>query len=121
MSDIGCTVTFEGDHGGTYYVPCEYVESIDQETLINTSNTTITLYPSIRHYNGNNSYNYIRLNSYSYPLYYSSYSSYDEITNVSNVTFNSNAAKAFSLSYINLFLMFLLALASLCVVFRKGR
>ena len=119
MGDIGCTVTIDGSYSGTYYVPCEYVDLINNDSLINTSNTTITLYPSIRHYNSN-SYDYIRCNSYSYPIYYKSYSSTQELTDITSVTFNSNSSFQINLRYIDIFIMFLLALASLCICFKRG-
>lgn len=41
-----CTVTWEGDHGGTWYVPCDQVSYITDD-FINSGVSSITLYPSI--------------------------------------------------------------------------
>lgn len=82
--DDYCTVTFEGDQGGTYYVACSLVEYIDDESMVNTGNSTINLYSSPQQ--GSNT-NYISIPAFSYPRYYSG-NSYHYITNADNISFN---------------------------------
>lgn len=86
--DDACTVTFEGDQGGTYYVACNLVEYIDNESLVNTGNTTIYLYSDIQQ--GTNSAS-ISIPAFSYPRYYSG-NQYRYITNAYNISFNSNSS-----------------------------
>lgn len=88
IPDTGCTVTFGGDHGGTYDIGCEYVTNIDN-SMVNTGNTTIYLYPH-NSPKTDETYPYIRIEPGHYPRYYngSSYGSYTYITNANNVSFN---------------------------------
>lgn len=83
----GCTVSWEGDHGGTYYVPCDRVQYLNSE-LINTSNTSFNGYSTIT--SSNNS-PYVVFPSNGYPYYYESYSNRDYIEVAQNVTFNAKS------------------------------
>lgn len=86
MSNTGCTVTFDGTYGGTYNVPCDQVQYINDELINVGSSSTIYLYPAAAQSSRNQ---YIALQSMLYPRYYSgSGYGYTEITNASNVTFN---------------------------------
>lgn len=116
--DDYCTVTFEGDQGGTYYVACPLVEYIDNESMVNTGNSTINLYTSPQQ--GNNSY-YIQIQSFSYPRYYSG-NNYHYITNAHNISFNnkSNYYRNFDVVEISL-LTLLASLAFIRTLSRKGR
>lgn len=118
MSETGCTVTIDGSYSGEYYIPCDMV-GFFIDGLINTSNSTINLYKDIRHYN--NDYDYIRCSPYQYPLYYrANTSSRIELTDITSMQFNSKANYYLNRDYINLFVLFLLALFSLKVIFKRG-
>lgn len=112
-----CTVEIDGTYSGTYFVPCDYVEYFTDE-LVNTSNTTINLYPSYRHYSGS-SYDYIVCRSYTYPYYYSGYNNNKEITDITSVKFNTTATYFIQYQYIQLFVYFLICLSAFCIIFRK--
>lgn len=90
-----CTVTFEGDQGGTYYVACNLTEYIS-DSMVNTGSSTITLYPQIQQ--GQNQTN-ITIPGLSYPRY-SVTGGYRYITNARNIRFNfaSNYYREHSLS-----------------------
>lgn len=85
--DRGCTVTFEGDHGGTYYTSCDTVQYLDDD-LTNNSNTTIYLYKD-KNYSQTRG-EYIQIGSHQYPRWYQSGSGYNAvyITNAHDTTFN---------------------------------
>lgn len=83
----GCTVTWEGDYGGTYYIPCDKVEYLNDE-LINTGSSSFNAYSAV--YQGNNN-TYITFPSNGYPYYRSSGTTYQYITNVSNIEFNAKS------------------------------
>lgn len=52
--DGSCTVTFGGSHGGTYFIPCNLVNSFDNE-LVFYGDSRITISDDINH-NGNTLY-----------------------------------------------------------------
>lgn len=117
MND-GCTVTIDGSQAGEYYVPCDMV-GFFIDGLVNTSNSTINLYKDVRHYNDD--YDYIRCSPYQYPLFYrSNSSSRIELTDITSMHFNSKANYYLNRDYISLFVLFLLALFSLKVIFKRG-
>lgn len=118
MSDTGCTVNIDGSQSGEYFVPCDMAQYFI-DGLINTSNTTINLYKAIRRYNDD--YDYIRCSPYQYPLYYRANSSNRiELTDITTMTFNSKANYYLNRDYINLFVLFLLALFALKAIFKRG-
>lgn len=81
--DDECTVTFEGNRGGTYYVACNLVEYIDEQ-LVNTGNSQIVLYPNIQQ---GVSQNTITIPALSFP-YYTNGTTRVYITDAHNVSFN---------------------------------
>lgn len=83
----GCTVTWEGDHGGTYYIPCDRVEYLNDE-LINTGSTSFNGYETIT--SGNDS-PYVVFPVNQYPYYYQSYSQRSYITVADNISFNAKS------------------------------
>lgn len=117
MSDTGCTVTIDGSESGEYYVPCDMVQYFI-DGLINTSNTSVNLYKEIRHSNSN--YDYISCRPYQFPVYYQSYNNSKELTDVTSMTFNSKSNFYLNRDYINLFVLFLLALFALKAIFKRG-
>lgn len=118
MSDTGCTVTIDGSQPGEYFVPCDMVQYFI-DGLVNTSNSTVNLYKDIRRYNDD--YDYIRCSPYQYPLYYRANSSNRiELTDITTMTFNSKANYYLNRDYINLFVLFLLALFALKAIFKRG-
>lgn len=86
MDDF-CTVTFTGDQGGTYYVACNLVEYINDESMVNTGSSTISLYSSPQQ---GTSTVAIQIPAFSYPRY-SYNNNYRYITNASNISFNNRA------------------------------
>lgn len=116
MSD-SCTVTIDGSYSGTYFIPCDSVQYFTDE-LINTSNSTINLYPSYRHYSSS-SYDYIVCRSYTYPYYYSGYNSNKEINDITSIQFNTVANYYLQYQYVQLFVYFLICLSAFCIIFRK--
>lgn len=116
--DDYCEVTFEGDQGGTYYVACSLVEYIDNESMVNTGNSTINLYTSPQQ--GYNT-NYLSIPAFSYPRYYSG-NNYHYVTNAHNISFNnkSNFYRNFDVVEITL-LTLLASLAFIRTLSRKGR
>lgn len=81
--DSGCTVTFGGDYGGTYNIPCNAVNSFS-DGLYNNSSNGYTIYTNINH--GGTS---LTCNSMSYPSYRSG--QYTYYIQPENVTFNDRA------------------------------
>lgn len=85
MPDQGCTVTIDGNYGGTYYTSCSSIQYIEDGSLFNIGSSTITLYPQ----KSNQNYPRISIPSNSYPRYYANSStSYVELTNISRTDFN---------------------------------
>lgn len=110
----GCTVSWEGDHGGTYYIPCDRVEYLNDE-LINIGASSFNAYDSV--YQGNN-YAYITFPVNGYPYYRSSGTNYQYITNASNITFN---AKSHFYKEFDLALLIVLAIIAVCSLTRIWR
>lgn len=116
MSD-GCTVQIDGSESGTYLVPCDMVQYFI-DGLINTSNTSVNLYKDVRH--SNSSYDYISCQPYRYPVYYQSYNNSKELTDITSMEFNYKSNFYLNRDYINLFVLFLLALMALRAIFKRG-
>lgn len=112
--DIGCTVGWTGDAAGTYYIPCDRVNSVSNN-LFNNSNSSITLYGSPNH-QGNS----ITINSLSYPSYRSGTQTIYFTPH--NVEWNDRAKFIRQTLFIDQFLMFsLLVLVILRVIGVFGR
>ncbi len=72
----GCKVTIEeGTGAGEYYIPCNLSEYLGDDG-VNHGSSTIYAYKNIG--NGTD-YPYIRFNTNTYPLYYTSYNNYQYI------------------------------------------
>lgn len=117
MSETGCTVTIDGSEQGTYFIPCDMVQYFIHG-LVNTSNTSVNLYKEVRHNNSN--YDYISCRPYQYPVYYQSYNNSKELIDITTMQFNSKSNFYLNRDYINLFVLFLLALMALRAIFKRG-
>ncbi|BET21798.1 hypothetical protein RGT18_13860 [Solobacterium moorei] len=116
MSDTGCTVTFDGDQGGTYFVDCSSVKYIDSIDLTNTSSSTIYLYRD-----KNSNHFMITLSPYTYPSYYyqSGYNSQTRyITNAANIRFNAMSNIYRNIDYVYLFVSFIVSVYCLFKLLR---
>lgn len=113
-----CTVTFEGDHGGTYTVSSDLVGYINDNLVNEGYNGTIYLYPEgvvepTR-------YRYIALPQMQTPRFYSGTTSgYTYINNVHNVEFNMNSQIVRAKPYLDLGLTFLISLFVLVKMFSR--
>lgn len=115
--DDECTVTFDGDQGGTYYVPCNVVGYISDDGLYNTSNSSISLYTGIQ---SGNSTAYITIPAFSYPRYTVN-NQYRYITNARNISFNNKANFIRNFDMVETYLLSLLALVSFInLIVRRG-
>lgn len=84
MADGKCTITIDGSYPGEYIVPCNQVSFIEENTLINYSNSTIYLYKSL-----GNSYPRIALQFNSLPIYQTGTTSGNyTISNITTTNFN---------------------------------
>lgn len=117
MDDF-CTFVLEGDHPGTYYVPCDRLEDITKDGLINTGSSTIYLYTSPR---TNSNESYITLRTLYHPYWNdsrgTSYSGY--FTNARIVSYNSYANYRREYDLVSFVLLFLVAFSLLIRVFMK--
>lgn len=113
--DENCTVTFEGSHSGTYIVPCDRVEYIN-DSLVNTGSSSFNGYLD---YPTNNTNNYITFPADSYPYYRSSGVTNSYITNASNVTFNNRAHFYREYDIAALLVMAVIAVCSLTRMWRS--
>jgi len=116
MSDTGCTVTFDGDQGGTYFVDCDRVKFINDKDLTNTSSGHIYLYKD-KNYN----HTIITLSPSVYASYYwtNGYTSQTRyITNASNIRFNAMSNVYRNLDYIYLFVSFIVSVYCLFKMLR---
>lgn len=87
MPDGKCTVTIDGSYSGEWIIPCDKVVSVEENTLINYSNSTIYLYKSL-----GNSYPRIALGFNQLPIYYGSNQiSGITISNITDTKFNINS------------------------------
>lgn len=113
MNDSGCSVTFEGDHGGTYFVPCDLVKFLNDNDLSSSYSGDITLYRDLSkdHFS-------IVVSSYSLPSYIDSDSSIHYLSNVSNVRFNSLSNVYRNLDYVYLFVAFIVSVYCLFKMLR---
>lgn len=115
--DDACTVTFEGDYGGTYYVPCDYVVNIGSN-LVNTGGSSFRGYKNIT---AGSASEYITFNVDQYPSYYISYSNTHYITNAHNVTFNNRAYFYREKDIVIILLLLILGLSRILSLGRHGR
>lgn len=117
MDDF-CSVSFEGDQGGTYYCACNLVGYIDGDTMVNTGSSTISLYTSIQQ---GTSSAYITIPAFSYPRY--TYGNqYRYITNAANITFNNKANFIRNFDVVEIVLLTMLAsLTFIRLIVRRGR
>lgn len=87
MPDGKCTITIDGSYSGEWIIPCDKVVSIEENTLINYSNSTIYLYKSL-----GSSYPRIALGFNQLPVYYASNSVNGvTINNITRTEFNINS------------------------------
>ena len=115
--ETSCTFTFEGDHGGTYYVPCDQVKYIDSGNLVSYSSENFYAYPDIRDSSSN--YDYIVFNADSYPYWRSGYNSYQYITNANNIKFNNTSYFYRDFDLVILFCLFIISLTRIINVFGR--
>lgn len=47
--DGACTVSFTGDHGGSYFIPCDSVNDFDDQ-LVYYGSDTLTIWEEVNHY-----------------------------------------------------------------------
>lgn len=114
----GCTVTFTGEQGGTYYVSCNVVRYLDSETLVNNYSSTIYLYPA---YNQGQTQTTLTISSLSYPRYTYN-NSYRYITNASNISFNAMSHFYREYDYVSSFFLAVIAIGvTLKVLMRGGK
>lgn len=116
--DDYCTVTFEGEQGGTYYCACNLVGYIDGDTMVNTGSSSISLYTSIQQ---GTSTAYITIPAFSYPRYTSG-NQYRYITNATNITFNNRANFIRNFDVVEIVLLTLLvSVGFIRLIVRRGR
>lgn len=114
MADGKCTITIDGSYSGEWVIPCNSVQYVEENTLINYSNSSINLYKSV----GNN-YPYIRLNFNSKPIYYANNtSSYVIINDITSTKFNLQSQIYRLNSVSDLFIMSILLFCALAIVIR---
>lgn len=106
-----CTVTWEGDHGGTWYVPCDQVMYITND-FINSGVSSITLYPSISQ-SGNVDRVIMPVNQYPYFRAYNSYNN-EYLNVVQNVRYNYVSNFYRDRPIVNVFVLLVVAL--FCVI-----
>lgn len=113
MSDTGCTVTFDGDHAGTYFVPCDLVKFLNDKDLSSTYSGEINLYRDLSrdHFS-------LVVSSYSLPIYTDPDKSVHTISNVSNVRFNAFSNVYRNLDYVYLFVCFIVSVYCLFKLLR---
>lgn len=87
MADGICTITIDGSYPGQYYIPCNQVQYIEENTLINRSSSTIYLYKS-----NSSSYPRIQCQFNSFPIYQTGTTTGSiTITNITYTQFNLQA------------------------------
>lgn len=111
--DNGCTVSFDGDQGGTYYVPCNVVKFLSDKDLSSSCSETIYLFRdlSLEHFK-------ISCSSYSLPSYEDSNHTFHSISNVSNIRFNAMSNVYRNLDYVYLFVAFIVSVYCLFKMLR---
>lgn len=115
----GCTVTFEGDHGGTYTVSSDMVGYINDDLVNDGYNGTIYLYPADRVQATRTEY--IALPNCQTPRYYSgSTTGYSLIIDRSNVEFNLQSQVMRATPIIQLGFMFLCSLFVIVKIFSRS-
>lgn len=117
--DEFCTVTINGNYGGTYYVGYQNVQYLEDGTLYNTGTSTITLYAS----KDSSGYPRISIPSLSRPRYYASSNiNYVTITDISSTNFNMASQLArFNTRYSSAVISILLILLCVVSIFRGKR
>lgn len=113
MYDSGCSVTFDGDHGGTYFVPCDLVKYISDKDLSSSFSADIILYRDLSrdHFS-------IIIPSYSFPYYTDSDSSVHTLSTASNIHFNALANVYRNLDYVYIFVAFIVSVYCLFKLLR---
>ena len=111
--DSGCTVTFDGDQGGTYFVPCNVVKFLSDKDLSSSCSDTFYLYRDLglEHFK-------ISCSSYSLPSYVDSNNSLHFISNVSNIRFNTMSNLYRNIDYVYLFVAFIVSVYCLFKMLR---
>jgi hypothetical protein len=114
--DTGCTVTFDGDKGGTYFIDCESVKYINGSDLSNDGYKTLYLYRDKY-----NSHFTITIHSCTYASYqvnngYTYTTNF--ITNAKNIRFNAMANVYRNLDYVYLFVVFIVSVYCLFKMLR---
>lgn len=106
-----CTLTFEGNQGGTYYVPCDKVQYFTND-LINTSNQLVLLESGHAHNNFN-----LRCASNKYCSYYSgNYTHYVTNARVTGYNLQSRINREFNsvvIPLVSIFCIFVIMFRSL--------
>lgn len=116
MSDTACTVTFQGEQGGTYYVSCDQVKNINDKDLTNVSTGNILLYRD----KGSNHFT-ITLEPSMHAYYYYSNGYHTEtryITNATNIKFNTFSNIYRNIDYVYLFVAFMVCVYCLFKLLR---
>lgn len=113
MSEAACTVSFDGDQGGTYFVPCDSVKFLSDKDLSSSYSETIYLYRDLtsEHFK-------ISCSSYSLPSYEDFNHIVHVISNVSNVRFNAASNIYRNLEYVYLFVAFIVSVYCLFKMLR---
>lgn len=114
MGDV-CTVSWNGDQGGTYYVPCDQVQFISSD-LINTSSSSISLYKSLD--SGSSYSSDLIMPPLSHPRYYFG-NSYRYVTNVSDVKFNGLGNMYAERDYLMLGVLFFICFYIMVRLFKR--
>ena len=110
--DGSCTVTFGGSFGGTYYIPCDAVNSFD-DSLVFYGDTRITISDSLNHL-GHTLY----CQPYCTPAYIDSNDQYVYLS-PSDVTFNSRALFYREYDLIVMFCLISILVFRVLTIFRR--
>lgn len=110
-----CTVTWEGDHGGTWYAPCDQVMYITDE-FINSGVSSITLYPSISQ-SGSVDRIIMPVNQYPYWRSANGYTT-EYLQVVNNVTYNYVSNYYRDKQLVNTFVLMLVAVFCIYRIFK---
>ena len=114
--DTGCTVTFDGDQGGTYFVDCDSVKFINDKDLTNTGYRSFYLYRDKNATHFTISCHSLTYPSYTYSNGYTSQVRY--ISNASNIRFNAMSNLYRNIDYVYLFVAFIVSVYCLFKMLR---
>ncbi len=115
MAAGGCEISFTGDYGDTYSIPCDQVQYVT-DTLGNNGNSNITLYPRLL---TSESYPYIVIRPGHYAQYYDgSYQSH-YIMNASVSGFNILGQYYRDKQYIDICVTMIITFYCLVRLFKK--